>query len=142
MSSQTMEVKRAGARVFGIIFQLLALLVIVGTFVTADKVAHSGSNVGVDVAHDPFVWAVVASGLFAACVLAGFSYVLGMLCAIYDRQMQGAAPILAPTDSEPRYPPIQAPPKIENPPAGPSIKETATWQFLTRERHVRKSNDD
>jgi hypothetical protein len=142
MSAQTMASKRAGARVFGIIFQLVSLLVILGSCVAADIVAHLGTSVGVNSSHDPIVWTIIAAGLFAASVLAGFGYVLGMLCAIYDRQISGAAiePSITNATRQNTFP--QPPPKIVNSSPGPSIKETATWEFLTRERHFRKSSAD
>jgi len=101
-----MDSKRAGARAFGVIFQLLALAIIVGTCVAADVVAHTGTSVGINGSRDPIVWAIIASGLFAACVLAGFGYVLGMLCAIYDRQN----PALAFNSSAPATRRQQTPP--------------------------------
>jgi hypothetical protein len=137
-----MESKRAGAHAFGIIFQLLSLAVIVGTCVAADVVAHLGSSVGIKNSHDPIVWTILASGLFAACVLAGFGYILGMLCAIYDRQIPGMTIKPTITIARRQYTPPHPSPKIENPSPGPLIKETATWEFLTRQRHLKKPIDE
>lgn len=86
MTQQKMDNKRAGARAFGIIFQCLALVTILGTLIAVANVAHKGQSVGITNNHDADIWIISASGLFAACVLAGIGYVLGMLCAIYDRQ--------------------------------------------------------
>jgi hypothetical protein len=141
MNHQTMESKRAGARAFGLIFQALAFLVVLGTCIAADIVAHLGATVGVNSNQDPFVWTILAAGLFAACVLAGFGYVLGMLCAIYDRQ-NPETPLKAPSNDRsalsPRPPKVESPPPTPPPPPPPPLKETATWEFLTRPRHVRK----
>lgn len=138
MNHQTIESKRAGARALGLIFQALAFVVVLGTFIVVDVVAHWGVTVGINSNRDPLVWTVVAAGLFAACVLAGFGYVLGMLCVIYDRQSPEASlrPSLAPTSN--RRAITQPPPRVKRLPPPPSLKETATWEFLTRPRHFRK----
>lgn len=142
MSAQTMESKRAGARAFGIIFQFVSFVVILGSCIAADIIAHLGTSVGINSSHDPIVWTIIAAGLFAASVLAGFGYVLGMLCAIYDRQIPDTTiePSVTNASRQNTFP--QPPPKILNSSPGPSIKETATWEFLTRERHFKKSGDE
>ncbi len=119
-----MDNKRAGARAFGIIFQLLSLAVILGTIVTANVVARSGASVGTNGNHDPIVWTIVASGLFAACVLAGFGYVLGMLCAIYDRQTLGRTVIPSATGVKHQYTPPQSSTNVKNSSLGLEFKES------------------
>ena len=138
MSKETAMAKRSGARTLGIAFQILSAATLVGPFIRALNVAHLGTTIGVRSSQDPVVWGIVASGVFAALVLAGIGYALGMLCAIYDRQ-EPRAPLpreVQPVGPRRTFP--SAPPPMENPSPGPSIKETSTWEFLTRERHLGK----
>ena len=86
MSERTSDAKRDGARIFGVIFHFLAALSLAGTLIATLKVAQLGSTIGIGGAKDPLAWIVFVSGLFATCVLAGFGFALGALCAIYDRQ--------------------------------------------------------
>ena len=78
LSPQALDNKRAGARALGIIFQFLSIVAILGTVIAAEIVAHLGNSLGINTNHDPIVWSIAAGGLFVACVLAGFGYVLGM----------------------------------------------------------------
>jgi hypothetical protein len=161
MSEITREAKRGGARVFGIVFQFLAVIALFATVVVAFKVANLGTQIGIDGTKDPLVWIVLVSGAFVTCVLAGFGYTLGILCAIYDRQEpDDSGPDL---DARPTYalpkPPSKPPeagpwavpsappkPKIQTPPPPKTrtpdpqpeaTKESsALWQQLTRERHL------
>jgi hypothetical protein len=163
MSDTSSGALRSGARVFGVIFQFLAFLILAGTLVGSIIVARLGQQIGFNRSNDPLVWIILASGLFATCVLAGFGYVLGMLCAIYDRQ-EWTRPI---RPSTPRVGPLQTPSSgptptspassqapqatplsdrpVESPPkgsvlpsGGPSLYDNATWKWLTQERHLRK----
>ena len=93
------------------IFQYLSIVAILGTIIAAEFVAHLGNSLGTNINHDRTLWSIAAGGLFAACVLAGFGYVLGMLCAIYDRQERATtnipvAPNRIPTNSSTTPPPI------------------------------------
>lgn len=86
MSERTTDSKREGARIFGGIFQLLAVASIASTVVAMGNVAHLGDAFGVNPTNDPLTWVVLASGIFITSVFIGMGYALGMLCAIYDRQ--------------------------------------------------------
>ncbi len=78
--------KRAGARFFGVLLQLISVLTFLGTLATAIKVEHYGADIGIGGSHDPAVWIVLLGGILASSVLAGMGYTLGILCAIFDRQ--------------------------------------------------------
>ena len=86
MSARVQQEKRAGARFFGVVFQFLAVLTLIGTFIAAVVVDRVGLEFGIQGSNNFAMWMVIASGLFVTSVLAGFGYTLGLLCAIYDRQ--------------------------------------------------------
>jgi hypothetical protein len=167
MSEPTREVKYAGARVFGIVFQFLAVIALFATVAVALKVANVGTQIGINGTKDPLVWIVLVSGAFVTCVLAGFGYTLGILCAIYDRQEPDdsgpdvdarptyalpkppskppeAGPWVVP--SAPPKPKIQTPPPPKTPTTNPlpeTTKESSVlWQQLTRERHLFGKRED
>ena len=164
MSEDTQKAKRAGARIFGSIFQFLAVFALLGTIWATAEVASLGSQIGIDGTKDPATWIVLVSGLFVSCVLAGFGYTLGMLCAIYDRQSMHApvavvAPKAIPTSYSlirPTYytiptmmstkpqpeptPPIQRDGSVSiqsdvEQPTTPVARRNILWEWLTRERH-------
>ena len=164
MSSNSL---RAGARFFGVLFQVLAFLALAGTLVTSIIVARLGQRAGFNGSHDPLVWIILASGLFATFVLAGFGYALGMLCAIFDRQEwtrparqlppRGSAPAQLPTPSStptaipPSQPSVAIPTPAENAqsvqtsptaasttPADRNGQDAKSKNWLTRERHLKK----
>jgi len=141
MSQMTMESKRAGARAFGIILQLLAAVSVLGACIVANAVARSDSSTGVSAGHDRVVWIILAAGLFASCVLAGLGYILGLLCAIYDRQTPGAR-VEPPGNRGREERPRPLPPIVETTAPATPLKESAAWEFLTRERHVRRPKKD
>src|ERR1039458_9429567 len=93
MSELTSDAKRGGARFFGIIFQFLAVGALFGTLAITAYVTHLGTEIGINGTRDPLTWIVLVSGLFVTCVLAGLGYILGILCAIYDRQ-EPAKPVV------------------------------------------------
>lgn len=164
MSDVSSNSLRAGARFLGVLFQFLAFFTILGTAIAAIVTAHLGKEVGFNGSHDPLVWLILASGVFAASVLAGFGYVLGMLCAIFDRQewtrparelhvRPGVPSRASTTEPPPRTtPPIQPSPDRPTPanqvvpspsptPAGPnspSRRDAKSKNWLTRERHFKK----
>ena len=170
MSEQTREAKRGGARVFGAIFQILAVISLVGTVAAVAVVAHLGTEIGIDGTTDPATWIILASGLFMTCVLAGLGYILGILCAIYDRQEPAEPvvhavpktmprsyapkpapyrpnPITLATEEEPApAPPVEIPvsppPREPQPPTPPAAEKSALWEWLTRERHLRQPEPD
>ena len=86
MSEQKTDAKRDGARIYGVIFQFLAIASIIATLYAMGKIANLGNALGVNPTNDPLIWVVLASGIFITCVFIGMGYALGMLCAIYDRQ--------------------------------------------------------
>jgi hypothetical protein len=171
MSERTGDAKRDGARVFGVIFQVLASLSLVGTLIATVKVVNLGADAGIDKTHDPFAWIVLVSGLFVTCVLTGIGYILGVLCAIYDRQdtlgsLSGTGPSQVPTPHVP-----ESGRSIPNPIVtvggdkhGPSsyvadssatthqptthplgvvaVGKGALWESLTRDRHFKRSRPD
>ena len=170
MSEDTGDAKRAGARILGVIFQLLAVAAMVGTMAATAYVANLGTQIGIDGTKDPVTWIVLASGLFMTCVLAGLGYILGILCAIYDRQ-EAAKPVLnvvprtmprsyapkpAPyrpnpitlaTEEKPApAPPVQRPvsPPLREPqhPTTPAAEKSVLWEWLTRERHFKQPEPD
>ena len=171
MSEQTSDNKRAGARVFGVIFQVLAVASLAGTLVVMAYVANLGTQIGINGTRDPLTWIVLASGLFVTCVLTGIGYILGILCAIYDRQ-EPAEPIVdvvprtIPRSYSPEHPsyrpsPITlateeesaptprvntvAPPLPQEPakPPAPQVTDKSSlWEWLTRERHLGQPESD
>lgn len=168
MSPEVQWSKRAGARFFGVLFQFLAVIVLIATVIVAAEVAHLSTQVGVSGSRDPIAWAVLAAGVFASCVLAGLGYALGILCAIYDRQEldwagedirtspattraggaaarltpQGARAVTSPTPaSQTPAPDLHS----SRPDVGeeelPDRERGALWEWLTRERHLMRSDD-
>jgi len=87
MNERTSEGIRANSRVVGIAFQVLAILTFGGTIILAFKVANLGSEVGVQPSNDPAPWIIFVAGAFASLLMTGVGSTLGMLCAIYDRQV-------------------------------------------------------
>jgi len=171
MSELTSDAKRGGARVFGIIFQFLAVAALVGTLAAMAYVAHLGTDIGIDGTKDPLTWIVLASGLFVTCVLAGLGYILGILCAIYDRQepaerVLDVVPRTMPRTQPSKPPPyrpspitliedeIVAPtPPVQRPVSPPPLREpkaptsredekSVLWECLTRERHIGQTEPD
>jgi hypothetical protein len=171
MSERTSNDKRAGARGFGVIFQLLAVASLVGTLVAMAYVANLGTQIGINGTKDPLTWIVLASGLFVTCVLTGIGYILGILCAIYDRQ-EPAKPVVdvvprtitrsyspepawyrpSPMTLATEEKPAPTPPvnrvasPLPQPPAKPSAPQingkSSSWEWLTRERHFRQPESD
>jgi len=89
-------------------FQFLAVISLTGTLITTVTVSSLGSTFGIDGANDPVAWLVFVGGLFVTCVLAGFGYTVGILCAIYDRNeptvstvVSGSSPGTANIDRRP-----------------------------------------
>jgi hypothetical protein len=171
MSEATQEAKRAGARIFGVLFQIMAVLTLFCTFYAAFIVTNLGSQFGIAGSKDPATWIILASGLFASCVLAGIGYTLGILCAIYDRQALvetlgtsvresapsprskwGASsndrPVTMTTKSIKATEPVSsraASPSTErdNKAPGPKVsRKNPLWEWLTRERHFRQSDTE
>lgn len=168
MSEQSSDGKRDGARIFGVIFQFLAIGSIIATLYALARIASLGTALGVSNTNDPLIWIVLASGVFVTCVFLGMGYALGLLSAIYDRQepsqplvdvglnktiatrSAGSVPYRPSpitTMSEERHAPISpveraAAPLLEQPvtPIEPTITEkSALWEWLTRERNFRQS---
>ncbi len=77
---------RSSARVVGIIFQTLAIATVALTLVGVNEVSHAGDQIGINGARDPFTWFVLIAGIFVALMFTGVGHILGMLCAVYDRQ--------------------------------------------------------
>lgn len=77
---------RSGARAIGVTFQALAILTFMITIYATEEVAHAGTQIGVGTSQDPITWFVFIGGTFAALMFTGVGHVLGMLCAVYDRQ--------------------------------------------------------
>jgi hypothetical protein len=86
MSARSSAALRDNARLFGVIFETLAVLSFFGTLIATEKVANLGSQLGIGAVNDPASWFVFVGGLFASLMLAGIGFALGILCAIYDRQ--------------------------------------------------------
>jgi hypothetical protein len=76
MSEQSTDGKREGARIFGVMFQLLAVASIIATLYAMAKVAKLGTELGIKNTNDPLLWIVPAIGIFIACVLIGMGYAL------------------------------------------------------------------
>ena len=164
MSEQTGDSKRDGARIFGSIFQFLAFVSIFFTLYAMARIANLGNAFGINPANDPLIWFVLASGIFVTCVFIGMGYALGVLCAIYDRQEEteglgvgGSAPghpkpspfrpspPIPTTNFAPRPPPsasvdVHPSPRMPEQENIPKVHEkSALAEWLTRERHFRKS---
>ena len=160
MGELTRESKRAGARLFGVVFQILSVVAILGTAYATAQVANIGTQIGIGTSHDQAVWFVLVGGLFISFVLMGFGYTLGILCAIYDRQepdvqqeddgptstYRSPRPPSKPPEVGPWVVPSASPkPKTQTPPApemlttepppDPTKESSLLWQQLTRERH-------
>lgn len=158
---------RAGARFFGVLFQVLAFLTLAGTLVATFEIAKLNLRIGIIGSQDLLAWIVFTGGLFASCVLAGFGYALGMLCAIFDRQewtwpkrqltstahpptplsTTGITPTLTPLVQPSKATPkpeepirvAQAPANAVSPPTtNTSGRSGKSTHWLTRERHFRK----
>lgn len=86
LSPSNMERIRGNARAIGLLFQALAILTFAATIYGSVETAHLGTTIGVNAAHDPVAWFVFAGGSFVALMFTGIGHVLGLLCAIYDRQ--------------------------------------------------------
>ena len=170
MSERTMDAKYAGARFFGVLFQLLAVVTLLGTLFATAEIANLGNRIQISGAIDPVAGIVFVSGLFASCVLAGLGYTLGVLCAIYDRQepavhVVDVAPRVIDRNSSPepdwyrprpttfstKGAPAPAPPvntadaptqELVSPPVGPVSDKSSLWEWLTRERHFRQSESE
>ena len=164
MSEATRDNKRAGARILGVIFQVLALITFLGTALATVAVVKLGLFFGITGSNNVPAWITFGIGLFVSCVLAGLGYTLGILCAIYDRQeppssaggnhKQGT-PIRIPNQPSPYRPShtivhseeAPAPPRPAVKSVSPSPQEdpkspesddsqkSPLWEWLTRERH-------
>jgi len=75
----------------GLIFQALAIASVVLTLVAANVVARAGDQIGINGAHDPLTWFVLGAGVFVALMFTGVGHILGMMCAVYDRQEAASA---------------------------------------------------
>ena len=164
MSEQSSDGKRDGARIFGVIFQFLAVGSIIATLYALARIASLGTALGVTNTNDPLLWIVLASGIFVTCVFIGMGYALGLLSAIYDRQEPDDSFVevglskktatrsasSAPYRPLPRTPavidgPATTPPTKDaastmappsDTPSAPLVNEkSALWEWLTRERH-------
>jgi hypothetical protein len=125
MNERTSEGIRTNSRVVGIAFQVLAMLTFSGTIILAFKVANLGSEVGVQPSNDPAPWLIFAAGTFASLLMTGIGSTLGMLCAIYDRQVSNRPPLSEVRLSTPASPPL--PPRasaVIAPPSPPTIHES------------------
>lgn len=164
MSEATRVNKRAGARILGVIFQVLALLSLIGTILATAAVIKLGIFFNIAGSNNVPAWITFLIGLFVTCVLGGLGYTLGILCAIYDRQESLSSdgvnrgegtPIRFPNESSPSRPshivvnsevaPVSSRPSIEPIPqprqADSGSSESADsekgpiWEWLIRERH-------
>ncbi|HEY5266499.1 MAG TPA: hypothetical protein VIJ40_06780 [Acidimicrobiales bacterium] len=154
ISSRTSGEIRANSRPWGKLFQALALLTFAATIYGTFKVSSLGSEIGIGAIHNPLTWFVFLGGSFAALMLIGIGQTLGILCAIYDRQVT-TPEMIGVTTSKPTFPskefiqpakqsstvweriverdvdvpierlPIDVPPKASD----------GLWKSLTRERH-------
>jgi hypothetical protein len=87
MSVRSGEALRENSRTLGVIFQALSVLTMLATIYATMKVSSVGSQLGVGAIHDPLAWFIFLGGMFAALMLTGIGHSLGMLCAIFDRQL-------------------------------------------------------
>jgi hypothetical protein len=170
MSSRSGEALRENSRSLGVIFQTLSVLTIITTIYWTMKVATNGSQLGIGAVHDPLSWTIFFAGMFAALMLARIGHVLGMLCAIFDRQQNPPRPTsvrranLTPSPGDWRPPSGARPtvwemvvekeaievtdkpaivPPVVRPSANASLKSTdGLWGWLTRERHFTSRDND
>jgi hypothetical protein len=164
MGEATSEAVRGNARVVGVLLQCLSLVTLIATFIVAIAIAQQGQQLlGLTATHDPAPWIVLAAGVIASLMFAGLGYALGMLCAIYDRQVmtepsRGALGSVATTAPAREW--RAAPEREVTRDAHSSIPATSTeeanaaptvphisvprtpqgglWKALTKERHIRK----
>ena len=165
MGQQTADAKRAGARFFGITFQVLAVVALAAAIYWSFRADQAATQFGFGPSSSGFMAAVIlVSGAFVACLFAGFGYTLGLLCAIYDRQDQSVnvagsvtppprsdAPTRAPQPSKSPAPEVDEPRMTTtsdwSPAPTPKFAPTSPPQssqqggrlreWLTRERHLR-----
>lgn len=86
ISSRNGEALRENSRSLGLVFQVLSVLSIAATLYATVRIHSVGSQYQIGSIAYPIAWFVFLGGLFTSLVLAGFGHVLGMLCALYDRQ--------------------------------------------------------
>jgi len=133
MSQAVSESKRAGARTFGVLFQVLAVISFIATLYVTLNIVNLGWQFGVGGPTDLVAWAAFATGLFVSSVLAGIGYTLGVLCAIYDRQESkslGGSIVLAQstpgnTELPSPYGPSHMTQHFDSLPASPSTERSA-----------------
>lgn len=93
MNAGASEEIRWTAYFLSVVLRTIALLVLCATGVTAYLVSTAGSTLlGVSADHDPGTWIVAVTGVSLSALFAGVGSGLALLCAIYDRQGNTAAP--------------------------------------------------
>jgi hypothetical protein len=170
MSSENREALRASSRTLGLFFQLLSVLTILATVYSTLKVVAVGSQWGIGAVHDPISWLIFLGGSFAALMLTGIGHVLGMLCAIFDRQQMvqqhvDVRPPLSTSSAREWRPQSGARPTVWEIAAEEGVKDvtvkpervptvsklsgdefrsssTGLWGWLTRERHFSSRKND
>ena len=171
VSEAASESTRARARIFGVTSQVLAVVNFLGTLYLTAKAANVGWQFGVSGPRNLVAWIIFASGLFAACELAGFGYTRVMLCAIYDRQEPVASVVneiplkgprryaLAPApyrpspitlesdgmtaSTGPTSSPVPLPQTaVLEPKVQPAAERSRLREWLTRERHLTRVDSD
>lgn len=170
MSSRNGEALRANARPLGLIFQTLSVLTIAATLYGTFRVSALGSQVGIGAVHDPISWFIFLGGMFAGLMLAGVGHVLGMLCAIFNRQDHSPMkpgvrpPMSAPSlgdqgqqsgarpsvwdrvvDKEVEEAVVRratVPPRRQSPTNASQNSTDGLWGWLTRERHFTSRAND
>ena len=170
MNENTWMSQRSGARFFNVTFQLLAIVMLIGTIYVTFKIANLGWQFGIHLSKNFLAWLVFASGLVVSALLSAIGYGLGILCAIYDRQsyatyLAEADSSLAPTPGMSDFV-LNWLSGANSGPAQKSKLPTASWtppsvhteayqekrskhhgdksvrEWLTRERHFRQPRGD
>jgi hypothetical protein len=125
---------RANSRRLGLIFETLSVLTVIGTVYWTIRIYSTGTQLGIGTLTNRVSWSFFFAGMFSALVLGGFGHVLGLLCAIYDRQdlqprQSQVRPVQPPTPSRDwREQSMSRPPVWESPAPKKSGEFSATGQ--------------
>ncbi|HUZ42337.1 MAG TPA: hypothetical protein VMU68_13220 [Acidimicrobiales bacterium] len=92
LPTQRHEVLHVNVRTISVTIQTLALVTLQGTIWTYFKVVSFGAQIAVNSVHDFAARVILAGGPFVALLLSGLDTGLGMLCAIFDQQLDSASP--------------------------------------------------
>lgn len=134
ISQKRGEALRDNSRMLSILFQVLAVLSLVATAITAITVARVGSQVGVPAKGDPVILFIILGGVASALIFTSIGHVLGMLCTIYDRQDRKSVV----QQSKPLPPPPLSPPPTTPPPQSITPNPSVWTQIVEKDESETK----